>query len=447
MAIEISEQFRFYGKKALEGRLNTATVGTRDNIPLGQRYNGMIVTVRSEGKRYELLYLGNFEALDGATKDAFLADNTKWEEYLPGQKLTKASQAQAEAGTDDAAYMTPLKTKQSVISNAVNVLRGSVATAGDTLKKLYVLIQGKVDKVANASLATDTEKARWDDKYTKGETDNLFIAFGTNLIWKADVATFADLATTYPTPQDNWTVVVDDESTTYRYDTATSTWVNIGNLSIPMATALLDGKLSKEDFVKLQGIEDGATADQTPAEIMAAYHSLANEYTDAEQTKLAGIASGATVNDTNANLRKRSTHTGVDPISSIEGFTAAPNGSIPSKDESGNGIWAPLPSGGTGYRRNFAPALQAEGLNEYVRVDEWQNMGKVTMLTLRAWCNDPMTLRLTDGDGNTILNNTDISNAYPYITTSIAVDIENAGLLRLDIKTIGLFYVKEIILT
>lgn len=47
------------------------------------------------------------------------------------------------------------------------------------------------------------------------------------------------------------------------------------------------------------------------------------DYTSAEKTKLAGIASGATANATDAQLRDRSTHTGTQPISSVEGLQAA----------------------------------------------------------------------------------------------------------------------------
>jgi hypothetical protein len=55
------------------------------------------------------------------------------------------------------------------------------------------------------------------------------------------------------------------------------------------------------EIAKLASIEAGATADQTGAEIKAAYEAEAdtNAFTDAEQTKLAGIQSGAT-NDTAA---------------------------------------------------------------------------------------------------------------------------------------------------
>lgn len=53
------------------------------------------------------------------------------------------------------------------------------------------------------------------------------------------------------------------------------------------------------DETKLDGIETGATADQTGAEIKAAYEGEpdTNAYTDAEKSKLAGIEAGADVTD------------------------------------------------------------------------------------------------------------------------------------------------------
>jgi Cu/Ag efflux protein CusF len=52
------------------------------------------------------------------------------------------------------------------------------------------------------------------------------------------------------------------------------------------------------DETKLDGIETGATADQTDLEIKTGYENNANTnaYTDAEKTKLSGIATGAEVN-------------------------------------------------------------------------------------------------------------------------------------------------------
>lgn len=59
------------------------------------------------------------------------------------------------------------------------------------------------------------------------------------------------------------------------------------------------GRFTKAEEDKLAGIEASATADQTGAEIKAAYEAEAdtNAFTDAEQTKLAGIEAGADVTD------------------------------------------------------------------------------------------------------------------------------------------------------
>jgi hypothetical protein len=64
-------------------------------------------------------------------------------------------------------------------------------------------------------------------------------------------------------------------------------------------TGTVDGRDVAADGTKLDGIEAGATADQTAAEIKTAYESNANTnaFTDAEQTKLAGIEAGADVTD------------------------------------------------------------------------------------------------------------------------------------------------------
>jgi hypothetical protein len=54
---------------------------------------------------------------------------------------------------------------------------------------------------------------------------------------------------------------------------------------------------------KLAGIETAATADQTGAEIKAAYELEANAFTDAQFTKLAGIETAATADQTAAEIK------------------------------------------------------------------------------------------------------------------------------------------------
>ena len=68
-----------------------------------------------------------------------------------------------------------------------------------------------------------------------------------------------------------------------------------GTVVINTATTSANGLMSSGDKTKLNGIETGATADQTNAEIKTAYEANAdtNEFSDAEQTKLSGIATSA----------------------------------------------------------------------------------------------------------------------------------------------------------
>jgi len=56
-----------------------------------------------------------------------------------------------------------------------------------------------------------------------------------------------------------------------------------------VTTGLVDGRDISVDGLKLDGIEAGATADQTASEIETLYEGLANtnKYTDAEKTKVA----------------------------------------------------------------------------------------------------------------------------------------------------------------
>ena len=84
-------------------------------------------------------------------------------------------------------------------------------------------------------------------------------------------------------------------STSKKLETTTNGVTVTGDISV---SGTVDGRDLATDGTKLDGIESGATADQTDAEIKTAYENNAdtNAFTDAEQTKLAGIADGAEVN-------------------------------------------------------------------------------------------------------------------------------------------------------
>ena len=75
-----------------------------------------------------------------------------------------------------------------------------------------------------------------------------------------------------------------------------------GNITVG---GTVDGRDVATDGTKLDGIEAGATADQTDAEIRAAVEAAtdSNVFTDADHTKLNGIEDNATADQTDAEIR------------------------------------------------------------------------------------------------------------------------------------------------
>ena len=96
---------------------------------------------------------------------------------------------------------------------------------------------------------TPAERANWNDKYTRNEIDNKLATMEMNIDWKESVATFADIATTYPDPQDGWTVNVNDTDYTYRFNG--TKWIAVSANAIPKATSQVDGLMAKEDKTNL----------------------------------------------------------------------------------------------------------------------------------------------------------------------------------------------------
>lgn len=88
----------------------------------------------------------------------------------------------------------------------------------------------------------------------KGTLDNvlrnLYIKT-SDKIYKQSVETYNDIATTYPNPENGWTVRVDNEGNYYRYDSNFLEWVLIESDTSIIATDNENGLLSSEDHKKL----------------------------------------------------------------------------------------------------------------------------------------------------------------------------------------------------
>lgn len=138
---------------------------------------------------------------------------------------------------------------QDVIGGTQTAINEEINRATNAEKVLQDNIDAEVTRATNTEQALqttiDTNKPIWEDKYTKAEIDNKMNLLTINMTWKDAVDTYDDIATTYPTAQDGWTVFIKDTGFTYRYNDGA--WVQISTYNLPLATASNDGRMSKED--------------------------------------------------------------------------------------------------------------------------------------------------------------------------------------------------------
>ncbi|WP_125154429.1 hypothetical protein [Clostridium rectalis] len=93
----------------------------------------------------------------------------------------------------------------------------------------------------------------------KEETENIKIdRLNTRLIWKEPVNSFAEIDIKHPNPDIGWLVMTMDNGNLYRWDNVS--WKYIGNMKggIPLVKKDMDGLMRKDDYVKLNQIEDKA---------------------------------------------------------------------------------------------------------------------------------------------------------------------------------------------
>ena len=165
-------------------------------------------------------------------------------------EVTRSKGAEKTLTDNLAAEVTRAKAAEKTNSDSVSA---EVTRAKAKEAELQGNITAEVSRATAAEndirSTISTNKPNWDDKYTKNEVDNKFSALETAIDWKEAVNTFADLAATYPNPDDGWTVNVKDTDYTYRW--SGTAWIAISANAIPKATQSVDGLLSKEDKAAL----------------------------------------------------------------------------------------------------------------------------------------------------------------------------------------------------
>ena len=124
-----------------------------------------------------------------------------------------------------------------------------------------------------------------------------------DLTGTASLATSVTASANNSTDEATYLTFVDGATGTQGIETDTGLTYNpsSGNLTIG---GTVDGRDLQTDGTKLDGIESGATADQTNAEIRAAVEAASdsNVFTDADHSKLDGIEASATADQTAAEI-------------------------------------------------------------------------------------------------------------------------------------------------
>lgn len=146
-----------------------------------------------------------------------------------------------------------------------------------------------IQETAEKRFVSDTEKTRWNDTYTKSETDEKLKTAVGGLAFKGTFGTLADLPSKEEA-QDGWFAIVVNEPTAEGknvlviFESTTKEWKQLGDLLVPgVATEDLDGLMGK-DMVKalnkagvdIAGLKDGSLLPKASATQIGAVKQGAN---------------------------------------------------------------------------------------------------------------------------------------------------------------------------
>ncbi len=200
--------------------------------------------------------------IDNENKRAVLAENLLMKKL--NEEITRATDSENTIQTNLNNEITRATNREDALEASINAettratkvegeittsLNAEISRAKLAESTLTINLNNEITRATKAEQAIQTtistNKPIWDDKYTKAEIDNKISQVVSNMDWKESVATYNDIATTYPSPQDGWTVNVKDTDITYRW--SGTEWIEISANAIPLATSKVDGKMSKDD--------------------------------------------------------------------------------------------------------------------------------------------------------------------------------------------------------
>ena len=255
----------YTGSKLTGDKINTYTISTPSLTPwktvikIFSNEPKLYITYETTGDTVEAEDVNNLQDSVNLTQESLndeVTRATNAEKVLTDnldKEILRAKEAESTITTNLNAEVDRAKSAEQTLTTNLNNEINRAKSAENTLT---TNLATEVDRATSAEQTLtntiNTNKPIWDDKYTKNEVDNKISQVITDLDWKESVTTYDDLATTYPNPDDGWTVNVKDTDITYRW--SGSAWVAISANSIPLATSTTDGKMSKEDKVNLDDV-------------------------------------------------------------------------------------------------------------------------------------------------------------------------------------------------
>lgn len=190
----------------------------------------------------------------------------------------------------NAATATKLIQARHILLEGVTATPGDFDGSKDTTIRITSIPANLIATDETHQFLNQADKNRLNGLPTTDEIDAKINALRTEIDWKETVATENEIKQVYPRPQVGWTVNVSENDTTYRWNG--TEWVAISANAVPLASSAVDGKMSKEDKVKLDGIEANANNYVLPETLPATMITEVTDkkfMTDAEKVKLANL--------------------------------------------------------------------------------------------------------------------------------------------------------------
>jgi len=272
---------------------------------------------------YTASYIVNSSSAQGTTDFQFTFPYIKEEHievFLNFSKITQGSgSAQYQVITNVSPKLIRLNTGITSANLRVEVRRNSsLATPLVDYADGSTLTANDLDTSALQSLYIDQELKDNQSKTVSVDEATGLPSLGESgsnlrLTKVADPTAAQDAATKNYVDTKVFTSAQIQDGTITSADIADGTIVNadvnasasIEGSKLQASTSSNAGSMSAADKAKIDGIETGATADQTNAEIRAAVEAAtdSNVFTDADHTKLNAIEASATADQTNAEIR------------------------------------------------------------------------------------------------------------------------------------------------